>query len=80
MNSPDMMKLFSAIMNSKNPQDFALNYIQGQMGNNPLFSQLIQLGQQGNTAQVEQIARQVMKNNGYDYDREFAKFKNTYRI
>lgn len=76
----NIMQLLSAAMNSGNPQSFVLNYIQGQMGNNPIFNQLIALGQKGEYNQLNQVARNILQQQGYNFDEEFTRFKNNFKL
>ena len=45
------------------------------MGGTPLGNNLINLAQQGNTQEIERIARNLMAQRGIDYDTEFAAFR-----
>lgn len=42
---------------------------------NPLFSNLIDMAEKGNQKGVEQFARNFLKEQGRDFDKEFAQFK-----
>lgn len=45
------------------------------MGNsNPMINYLIQMGQSGNSKGVENFARNVCKEKGIDFDKEFSNF------
>ena len=56
----------------KNPQQFVMNML-GQ-NQNPMATQLMQMVKTGNTNQIEQIARNMCKENGIDFDKQFAEF------
>jgi len=45
------------------------------MGGTPLGNNLINLAKQGNTAEIERIARNIVASSGGDYDKEFSAFK-----
>lgn len=45
--------------------------------NNPILSNVIDMAQKGDTAGVENFARNICKQKGIDFDTEFDKFKNT---
>ena len=47
-----------------------------QRNNNPMLQNLVNMAQQGNTKGVEEFARNYMKEQGRDFDTEFANFKN----
>lgn len=68
-------QLFSLLRGGMNPQSLALNLLQQQASTNPMAQNLLNLTQSGDTAQIEQIARNVMQSRGLDYDTEFNSFK-----
>lgn len=74
------MQMMGMIMNSKNPQQMVMNMMKGQANNNPMLSNLLKLAESGNTQQIEQIARNILKEQGKDFDKEFAGFKQTYGL
>lgn len=67
------MDFLSMIKGGQNPQQMMLNIL--QQGNNPMSQNLFNLAKQGNTAQIEQIARNLCAQRGMDFDREFNSFK-----
>ena len=67
------MDFLSMVKNGQNPQQMMLNVL--QQGNNPMSQNLFNLAKQGNTAQIEQIARNLCAQRGMDFDREFNSFK-----
>ena len=72
-NSLDMIKSF---MNSGgNPQQF----IQNLKNNNPMLSNIIQMAQKGDAKGVENFARNLFKENGRDFDKEFASFMSNFK-
>ena len=56
----------------KNPQQFVMNML-GQ-NQNPMATQLMQMVKTGNTNQIEQFARNICKERGMDFDKQFAEF------
>ena len=46
---------------------------------NPMINNLIQMAKNGNTEQVETFARNAFKEQGRDFDKEFAQFKSYLR-
>lgn len=46
---------------------------------NPLWSNLIDMAKQGNIQGVESFARNIYKEQGRDFDKEFAEFKNMFK-
>ena len=69
------MELIQMIRNGQNPQQLALYMLENQMGNNPFGANLLDLAKQNKTAEIEQIARNIMSQRGLDYDKQCANFK-----
>ena len=56
----------------KNPQQFVMNMlVQNQT---PMGMQLINLAKTGNKTQIENFARNICKERGMDFDKQFAEF------
>lgn len=70
MNPMDFLNM---VRGGQNPQQMMLNVL--QQGNNPMSQNLFNLARQGNTAQIEQIARNLCAQRGVDFDKEFNSFK-----
>ena len=56
----------------KNPQQFVMNML-GQ-NQTPMGMQLINLAKTGNKTQIENFARNICKERGMDFDKQFAEF------
>lgn len=69
------MQLIQMIRSGQNPQQLAMNLLQQNMSNTPMGANLLSLAQQGKTADIEQIARNLAKQQGIDFDKEFAAFR-----
>lgn len=65
------------IRNSTNPQQLVLMMLESRIGNTPFGKNLITLARENQTQQIEQIARNMLKSNGKDFDKEFNEFKNS---
>lgn len=77
MNSPlNIVKKFMGQQGS--PRDLLLNFMQ-KNDSNPMINNLIQMAKEGNTQQVETFARNAFKEQGRDFDKEFAQFKSYLR-
>ena len=77
MNSPlNIVKRFMGQQGS--PKELLLNFMQ-RNDSNPMINNLIQMAKEGNTQQVENFARNAFKEQGRDFDREFAQFKSYLR-
>ena len=73
INNP--MQLLSFIKKNPNPSQFVYNMVQESMGQNPLFANLLALAKDNNGKEIEKIARNIMAEQGYDFDKEFNNFK-----
>lgn len=74
MYNVDPMQIIWAIKNGQNPQQLMLNIMKNNMSQNPLGANLYKLAQEGNTSEIERIARNLAQQRGIDYDREFPAF------
>lgn len=75
MNPMEMIKNF--IGKGLNPQQI-LNSMMNN-NNNPVLSNLIQKAKQGDTKGVEDFARNLFKEQGRDFDKEYSQFKNSFK-
>lgn len=71
MNPMNVVKNF--IKQNGNPKELLLNFMQ-QNNQNPMINNLIKSAQQGNFKEVEQFARNMFKEQGRDFDKEFNNF------
>lgn len=63
-----------------NPQLTAMTLLQKNAKNNPMFANLLALAQQGNTAEIEAIVRNMCQEKGIDFEKEFASFKQNFGL
>ena len=63
-----------ALAKEKGPQFAAQQIIQTQYKNNPLMQSLLNFGSQGNSAGIEQIAQQILGQQGKDLGTEIQSF------
>ena len=73
MNPINMLK---GMMGNMNPRNIAMQLL-GQ-NNNPIFNNLIDMANKGDTKGVEEFARNYMKEQGRNYDKEFNDFKSMF--
>ena len=73
MNPMDMLK---GMVGKMNPKSIAMNMLKNNT--NPIFANLIEMANKGDTKGLEQFARNYMKDNGRDYDKEFNDFKSMF--
>ena len=50
------------------------------MGSNPLFANLLNLAKSNKTAEIETVARNIFKEKGLDFDKEFNAFKQNFGL
>lgn len=74
-NPNNMMQFIQLLKMQKNPQQMVMNMLQQQSGNNPIAQNLLQMAENGDAKGIEQIAKNVMKERGLDFDTEFNNFK-----
>ena len=68
------MQIIQLIKQGQTPQQLVLMMLQ-QQANTPLGANLLSLAQQGKTAEIEKIARNLCKEKGVDFDQEFNNFR-----
>lgn len=74
MYNVDPAMLIQAIKNGQNPQQLLLNIMKNNMSQTPFGANLYKLAQEGNTPEIERIARNLAQERGIDFDREFPAF------
>lgn len=62
------------IKNGQNPQQLMLSILEGY-ANTPIGANLLKLAKNGQTAEIEKIARNISAQQGIDFDKEFEAFK-----
>lgn len=77
---PTNMIDFIKVVKQGNPQTFVMNVLQqdAQKGN-PIAVNLIQMINSGDSRGIEQVARNIAKEKGIDFDKEFNSFKQMFR-
>lgn len=55
-----------------NPKEMLANFM--SKNQNPMFNNLISMAQKGDSKGVESFARNLFKERGRDFDKEFAEF------
>lgn len=71
----NIMQLLQMVQNNPNPPAFIMEILKSQSGSNPLFANLLTLAQNGNKAGIEEIARNIYREKGLDFDKEFNSLK-----
>ena len=75
MNPINMIK--GLVNKGMNPEQILNNIIKNN--SNPVFSNLIEKAKEGDTKGVETFARNLFKEQGRDFDKEFAEFRKKFR-
>lgn len=70
----DPKQLIQMIKNGQNPQQLMLSILEGQAGT-PMGANLLNLARNGQTAEIEKLARNLSAEKGLDFDKEFEAFK-----
>lgn len=70
-----MQLLQSFITKGMSPQKI----IEQMMGNNPMVNNLVKMANSGNEAGIETFARNMFKEKGRDFDKEFAEFRRNFK-
>lgn len=79
-NTRDFSQIMTMVRNS-NPKDVAINLLQeSSNAGNPMAAQLMSLAQSGNSREIEKIARNIAKEKGIDFDKEFNSFRQMFRL
>ena len=76
-NQQDIIKM---IREGKNPQQILLNLLDQQTQNNPMYANLATLARENRGKEIEAIARNLAKERGLDFDKEFMNFRRTYGL
>ena len=75
-NVRSLANFMQMLQSGQNPQQIAMTMIQNRIGNrNPLMLNLLNMAQAGDSAGIEQFARNIAKEKGVDYDTEFNAFR-----
>lgn len=69
------MQLIAMLRGGGNPQQLVMSLLQSEMGNTPMGQNLLSLAQKGDAPQIEEVARNICKQKGVDFDKEFSAFK-----
>ena len=64
------------MLKSGNPQSFVFQMLEQNAQNNPFFANILQLDKSNRTYEIEQIAVNMCKEKGVDFNKEFNSFKN----
>ena len=77
MNATELIEL---VKNTNNPEQIVMQFLQTQMQGTPMGDNLINMAKQGNNKGIEEFARNFLKQNGIDFDKEFKAFRNQWGL
>ena len=66
------MQLIMQIRQGKNPQQLLMGILEANAQSNPVYANLLTMAKEGRTADIEAFARNLARENGIDFDKEFA--------
>lgn len=72
------MQLIAQIRQGKNPEQLLMGVLESGAAANPIYANLLNMAKEGRTSEIEAFARNVAKEKGIDFDKEFSKFKKQY--
>ena len=75
MNNP--MQFMSMLKSIKNPKEAVINMIKSN--NNPMLKNLVEMAEKGDTKGVENFARNILKEQGRDFDSEINNFMKNFK-
>ena len=73
------LQLVQMIKSGSNPQQLVMSVLNQRAKENPMYANLLQMAQNNNNKGLEQIARNLAKERGMDFDKEFANFKQIFK-
>lgn len=75
MTTFDPVKAIQMIRSGVNPEQLMIKFLENEMQNTPMGVNLLNLAKNNRSAEIEQFARNVMQQQGVDFDTEFNAFK-----
>ena len=79
LNINNMME-FMQMAKTGNPQQLVMGMLQQRAQGNPIFANILSLAQSGNTGEIENIVRNMAKERGVDFDKEFNSFRQMFGL
>lgn len=75
MNNP--MQIINMLKGIKNPKEAVISMVKSN--NNPMIKNLVEMAEKGNTEGIESFARNLFKEQGRDFDKEFGEFMKNFK-
>lgn len=79
-NFNNMMQFINMVKGNKNPEQAVVNLLKEKGQSNPMLANLASLAEQGKTKDMETIVRNIAKERGVDFDKEFNSFKQMFKL
>ena len=70
--------LINQMRQGKNPEQLMIDILEGEAAQNPIMGNLLSMAKDNRTADIERFARNLAKEQGVDFDKEFSRFKKQY--
>jgi len=79
-NPQDMFRLIGSFKN-QDPSVLVSNMVnEAASQGNPIMQNLANLIKEGKTEEIEKVVRNIAKERGMDYDKEFKAFRDTFKL
>ena len=76
---PEMMQ-FVNMMKNGNPEQMMMSMLEQSAQNNPILENLLNMAKNNDSEGIESYVRNVAREKGIDYDKEFNSFKQMFGI
>ena len=77
MMNTNPMQIIQMIKNGGNPQQILINMLEMSSVGNPVIQNLLNLAKNNDKQGIENFARNMLQEQGMDFDKEFTAFRNT---
>lgn len=71
------INLIKTMMGKQSPKDIAMQLL--KENNNPMLNNLVGMAEKGDKQGIENFARNFFKEQGKDFDKEYAMFMNNFK-
>ena len=76
---PEMMQ-FVNMMKNGNPEQMMMSMLERSAQNNPILENLLNMAKNNDSEGIENYVRNVAREKGIDYDKEFNSFKRMFGL
>ena len=73
----NQMRFINMLKGIKNPKDAVISMI--KTNNNPIIKNLVEMAEKGDNQGVENFARNLYKQQGRDFDKEYNEFMSNFK-